>query len=277
MPQRAGLSPISRCPISFLPGRPQKPPPGQPEFVETPADYLKQPAIERLAVEGGKLYAQYRGPLAAIEQAFGVPPGILLAIYGRETDYGHVADTHDAIQVLATQAYYGKRKDIFALEFLLALKILDEGKIARPAMKSSWAGAMGLTQFLPSDYLKYAVTSSTPAAPTSGPRCPMRLPRRRSSSSATAGSAACIGPMRCIRRPGSTARSAPDDTLPIAQWLKRGFVPAYGRVISPAEQAQPASLLQPAGLYGLSFLPRRTISPSSNITSPTSTCCSLAI
>ena len=152
-----GLEPDLTLPALVLPGRPQKPPPGQPEFVEMLADYVKQSAIERLAVEGRKLYAQYRGPLAAIEQEFGVRPALRPAIYGRETDYCHVADTHDAIQVLATQAYYGKRKDKSAQEFLLALKILDEGKITRPAMKSSWAGAMGLTQILPSDYLKYAV------------------------------------------------------------------------------------------------------------------------
>ena len=96
-------------------------------------------------------------PLTAIERETGVPASIVLAIFGRETDYGHVADTRDAIRVLATQAYYGKRKDKFTQEFLLALKILDEGKITLAAMKSSWAGAMGLTQFLPSDYLKYAV------------------------------------------------------------------------------------------------------------------------
>ncbi len=59
--------------------------------------------------------------------------------------------------MLATQAYLGKRKDKFREEFLFALKILDEGKVKLADMKSSWAGAMGLTQFLPSDYLKYAV------------------------------------------------------------------------------------------------------------------------
>ena len=250
-----GLEPDLALPDLVLPGRPQKPPPGQPEFVETPADYLKQPAIERLAVEGRKLYAQYGDPLAAIERQFGVPPGIVLAIYGRETDYGHVADTHDAIQVLATQAYYGKRKDKFAQEFLLALKILDDGKIARPAMKSSWAGAMGLTQFLPSDYLKYAVDFDGDG----------RADIWRSVPDALASTAKQLldkGWQRGVHwayevhPPAGVdcTTGVPDDTLPIAQWLKRGFVPAYGRVISPAEQAQPASLLQPAGLYGPSFL-----------------------
>ena len=46
----------------------------------------------------------------------------------------------------------------------------------------------------------------------------------------------------------------PDNTLPIGDWLKRGFVPAYGGNLSAAERAEPASLLQPAGLYGPSFL-----------------------
>ncbi len=59
--------------------------------------------------------------------------------------------------MLATQAYLGKRKDQFLNEFLLALKILQRGQIKLADMKSSWAGAMGLTQFMPSDYLKYAV------------------------------------------------------------------------------------------------------------------------
>ena len=250
-----GLEPDLALPDLVLPGRPQKPPPGQPEFVETPADYLKQPAIERLAVEGRKLYAQYRGPLAAIEREFGVPPGIVLAIFGRETDYGHVADTHDAIQVLATQAYYGKRKEKFAQEFLLALKILDEGKIARPAMKSSWAGAMGLTQFLPSDYLKYAVDFEHTGRADIWTSVPDAL---ASAAKQLVGDGWQRGVHWAyeVHPPANVdcTIGVPDYTLPIAQWLKRGFVPAYGRVIAPAEQAEPASLLQPAGLYGPSFL-----------------------
>src|SRR5277367_191080 len=148
-----GLEPDLTLPDLVLPGRPERPPPGQPEFVQTPADYIKQPAIESLAALGRKLLDQYRAPLAAIERQFGVPPAVILAIFGRETDYGRAADTHSAIRVLATQAYLGKRKEKFQQEFLLALKILERGDIKLADMKSSWAGAMGLTQFMPSDYL----------------------------------------------------------------------------------------------------------------------------
>ena len=152
-----GLEPDFTLPDLVLPGRPERPAAGQPEFVTTPADYLKEPAIERLAGEARKLKEQYRAPLDAIERQFGVPATIVLAIFGRETDFGRTADARNAIRVLATQAYLGRRKEQFLTEFLLALKIVDQGQIKLADMKSSWAGAMGLTQFLPSDYLKYAV------------------------------------------------------------------------------------------------------------------------
>ena len=250
-----GLEPDLTLPDLVLPGVAQKPPPGQPEFVETPADYLKEPAIERLAAQGRKLFQQYRVPLNAIERQFGVPPAVLLAIFGRETDYGRAADSHNAIRVLATQAYLGKRKEQFRNEFLLALKILDEGKITLADMKSSWAGAMGLTQFLPSDYLKYAVDfegtgkadiwNSVPDALASAAKQLVDKGWQRGVHWAYE-----------VRPPANVdcTVGVPEYTLPIGDWLKRGFVPAYGRTLSAVERAEPASLLQPAGLYGPSFL-----------------------
>ena len=250
-----GLEPDLTLPDLVLPGQAQKPPPGQPEFVETPADYLKEPAIERLAMQGRNLDLQYRGPLTAIERQFGVPPAILLAIFGRETDYGRVADTRNAIRVLATQAYYGKRKEKFGQEFLLALKILDGGKIALADMKSSWAGAMGLTQFLPSDYLKYAVDFAGTGYADIWKSVPDAL---ASAAKQLVGKGWQPGLRWAyeVHPPADVdcTIGVPEYTLPIAEWLKRGFVPAYGRVLSPVEQDETASLLQPAGLYGPSFL-----------------------
>jgi lytic murein transglycosylase len=250
-----GLEPDLTLPDLVLPGRPQRPPPGQPEFVQTPADYIKEPAIDRLAVQGRKLYDQYRVPLAAIERQFGVDPPIVLAIFGRETDYGRAADRHDAIRVLATQAFLGQRKDQFRNEFLLALKILDQGQIKLADMKSSWAGAMGLTQFLPSDYLKYAVDFDGDGRADIWNSVPDAL-------ASAAKQLAAKGWQRGlhwayeVRAPVivDCTLGVPENILPIGDWLKRGFVPAYGRALSAAERAEPASLLQPAGLYGPSFL-----------------------
>jgi len=250
-----GLEPDLSLPDLVLPGRPEKPPPGQPEFVQTPADYLKEPTIERLAAQGRKLFDQYRATLGAIERQFGVDPTVVLAIFGRETDYGRARDTHNAIRVLATQAYLGKRKDKFREEFLLALKILDEGHIKLADMRSSWAGAMGLTQFLPSDYLKYAVDfdgdgradiwNSVPDALASAAKQLLDKGWQRDLRWAYE-----------VRAPKNVdcTTGVPENTQPLGEWLARGFVPAYGRSLSPAERREPASLLQPAGLYGPAFL-----------------------
>jgi lytic murein transglycosylase len=250
-----GLEPDLTLPDLALPGRPERPPPGQPEFVQTPADYIKEPAIERLAAQGRKLSDQYRPTLAAIERQFGVDPTIVLAIFGRETDYGRARDQRSAIRVLATQAYLGKRKEQFRNEFLLALKILEEGRIQSADMKSSWAGAMGLTQFLPSDYLKYAVDFDGDGRADIWNSVPDAL-------ASAAKQLLAKGWQRGLRwayevHPPDNVDctiGVPENTLPIGEWLKRGFVPAYGRTLSAEERAESASLLQPAGLYGPSFL-----------------------
>ena len=78
----------------------------------------------------------------------------MLAIWGRETDYGRYRLPYDTLRVVATQAYVGRRKDQYRGEFILALKILGEGAVTRKDFRSSWAGATGLTQFLPSEYLQ---------------------------------------------------------------------------------------------------------------------------
>jgi lytic murein transglycosylase len=253
-----GMEPDLSLPDLVLPGKPQTPPRGQAEFVQTPADYLKESTIAGLAQHGRKLLEQYRAPLGAIEQQFGVDPTIVLAIFGRETDYGRSRDTLSAIRVLATQAYVGKRKEKFQEEFLLALKILDQGRIKLADMRSSWAGAMGLTQFLPSDYFKYGVDldgdgradiwNSVPDALASAAKQLVDKGWQRG-----------LGWAYEVHPPADVdcTIGVPEHTLPIGDWVQRGFVPAYGRQLSAAERAEPASLLQPAGLYGPAFLTPR--------------------
>ena len=250
-----GLEPDLALPDLILPNRPEKPGQGQAEFVLTPADYLKEPMIAGLADHGRKLYDQYRPALAGIEREFGVDPTIVLAIFGRETDYGREHDTRNAIRVLATQAYLGKRREKFREEFVDALKILDDGRVKLEDMRSSWAGAMGLTQFMPSDYLKYAVDFDGDGRADIWNSVPDAL---ASAAKQLVGEGWQRGVHWAyeVHPPANVdcTMGVPEHTLPIGEWLKRGFVPAYGRKLSPAELAETASLLQPAGLYGPSFL-----------------------
>jgi lytic murein transglycosylase len=250
-----GLEPDLSLPDLIIPGRPERPSGGQAEFVQTPADYLKEASFERLAAHGRKLLEQHRGTLVAIEQQFGVPGPVLLAIWGRETDFGRAKDSRSAIRVLATQAYLGRRKDQFRQEFLLGLKMLEEGDIKLADMKSSWAGAMGLTQFIPSDYFRYGVDfdgdgrrniwTSVPDALASAAKQLVDKGWQRGAPWAIE-----------VRAPHNVdcTTGVPDNTRPISEWLRLGFVPAYGRKLRAEELGDPASLLQPAGLYGPSFL-----------------------
>jgi len=252
-----GLEPDLSLPDLVIPGRPQRTP-GQAEFVETPADYLKEPAIERLAAQGRKLYAQYRPALTTIRQLFGVDPAIVLAIYGRESDFGRARDTRSAIRVLATQAYLGKRKDKFREEFVFALQILQQGRITLADMKSSWAGAMGLPQFLPSDYLKYGVDIDRRGYPDIWNSVPDAL---ASAAKQLLGEGWQPGLHWAyeVHPPANVdcTIGVPQHTMPLGEWLRRGYVPAYGEKIPAAAQAEPASLVQVAGLYGPSFLATR--------------------
>lgn len=104
---------------------------------------------------GRRAYAEQRPRLAVIERDTGVPEAIAVAIWGHETDYGAVMGNYDLVRSLATLAYEGRRRALFAGEFVAALRMLDRG-VPRERLKGSWAGALGGPQFLPSVYLRLA-------------------------------------------------------------------------------------------------------------------------
>src|SRR5712671_4999294 len=250
-----GLEPDFSLPDLALPGRLEAPQPGQAEFVRTPADYLKESTISRLAAQGAKLRQQYRVALDGIEQRFGVPAGVVLAIWGRETDFGNYKLPHSAIRVLATQAYAGKRKDMFRQEFLLALKMMEEGDVRPADLRSSWGGAMGLTQFLPSEFYKHAVDFDGDGHRDIWHSVPDAL-ASAAKQLADKGWQSGLRWAYEVRAPASVdcTSGVPEVTKPIGEWLREGFVPVRGQKLSATEQSQPASLLQPEGIYGPSFL-----------------------
>lgn len=107
---------------------------------------------------GQALMRTHQATLQRIEQRFGVPPPILIAIWGLETNYG--ADSSGKFSIvrsLATLAYDCRRSDFFTGHLLDALRIVDRGDLTPAQMRGGWAGEIGHTQFLPSGYYKYAV------------------------------------------------------------------------------------------------------------------------
>jgi membrane-bound lytic murein transglycosylase B len=104
---------------------------------------------------GRVAYQEQRGRLARIEREMGVPESVMVAIWGHETNYGNVMGNFDLPRALASLAYEGRRRDLFAGEFIATLQMVDRG-VPLYQMKGSWAGAFGGSQFLPSVYLRLA-------------------------------------------------------------------------------------------------------------------------
>lgn len=112
--------------------------------------------VDAARIAGGRReYAALAGQLAQVERRYGVPGEILIAIWGHETNYGSYTGNFDLLRSLATLAYEGRRRDLFATEFVDALKMMDRG-VSRSRLVGSWAGAFGNPQFLPSVYLRVA-------------------------------------------------------------------------------------------------------------------------
>ncbi|MFD1302374.1 lytic murein transglycosylase [Methylobacterium marchantiae] len=129
----------------------------QGEFGRPVWDYLVGAVSPGRIARGRSQAARLSNTLAAIEARTGVPRWIILAFWGVESDFGASGGTVPTIRALATLAQARFRGTLFRDELLDALTILQRGDIAPEAMKGSWAGAMGQTQFLPSTFLKHAV------------------------------------------------------------------------------------------------------------------------
>jgi lytic murein transglycosylase len=106
---------------------------------------------------GANMLKQYGSVLSRIEQSYGVPGEILVAIWGLETDFGVNTGKFPTIRSLATLAYDCRRAEMFRGELMDALRIIERGDLAASEMRGAWAGEIGQTQFMPSSYIKFAV------------------------------------------------------------------------------------------------------------------------
>ncbi len=131
---------------------------------------------------GADMLKKYGSVLSRIEQSYGVPGEVLVAIWGLETDYGVNTGKFATLRSLATLAYDCRRAETFRAELMDALRIIERGDLAPSELRGAWAGEIGQTQFMPSNYIKYAVDAR-----------PMYWHRPRTTLPATAGSGARTG------------------------------------------------------------------------------------
>jgi lytic murein transglycosylase len=128
----------------------------QKVFSQTFEEFSGRMVPPRLS-RGSNMLKQYGSVLGRIEQAYGVPGEIIVAIWGLETDYGANIGKFQTVRALASLAYDCRRSDMFKTELMDALRIIERGDVPPQDLKGAWAGEIGQTQFMPSSYIKYAV------------------------------------------------------------------------------------------------------------------------
>ena len=225
----------------------------QPEFVKQVWSYLDTAVSDDRVSHGRQMVTAYAATLAADDQRFGVPREILVAIWGMESNYGTAMGNFNMFEALATLAYDGPRTDYARKELIDALKMEEQEKLAPSEMLSSWAGAFGQTQFVPSAFLAHAVDGDG-----DGKRDLWHSPPDALAS--TASLLADAGWERgnlCeyeVTLPADFDYSLADgDTArPVAQWKKLGVTKVTGAALSKSEE--PAAIYLPAGARGPAFL-----------------------
>ena len=226
----------------------------QAEF-GSPGNYFNRGSIEAATTVGRQMAARHDATLQAVERATGVPGRIILAIWGRESAYGRVDIPHDVFEVLGTKGFMSTRADYFTDELVAALRIAEAGHVPEGAMRSSWAGALGQPQFMPSSFLDHAADGDGDG--------------RADIWGSEADTIASIGTY--LDRHGwvrgrdwgfevavppsvSCTLEGPDQGRPIAGWEAMGIRRINGKPFPEHERQAEGYLLMPAGRYGPAFI-----------------------
>ncbi|MGL4239884.1 MAG: lytic murein transglycosylase, partial [Beijerinckiaceae bacterium] len=142
--------------LTFDPG-PGRASGGQGEFQRPFWDYVNG-AVSPARISAGKAAAgRAEGALTWVRSNLGVDRGVVMGIWGMESNFGAGMGSSDVLRSTASLAFQGTRGDFYRQQFVAALKILEGGHVTRQGLVGSWAGAMGQPQFIPTSFLKYAI------------------------------------------------------------------------------------------------------------------------
>lgn len=252
----AGVTINWKLPDLVIPGeKPTTPKEQKQAEFGAPGKYFNAKTMASVTGGGQARYSQYGSLLKKIEQRYGVPGRIVLAIWGRESGFGTVRIPYNAFEVLGTKAFMATRKDMFRKELIAALEIASKGYIDEGAMKSSWAGALGQPQFMPTSYLKHAVDFDGDGKRDIWNSVPDTL--------ASIANYLALHGWRKDRDWGyevdvpetvSCSLEGPDQGKPVAEWAKLGITRANGKAFPANELKGEGFLLMPAGRFGPAFI-----------------------
>jgi lytic murein transglycosylase len=130
---------------------------GQRVFGQIFTEFAGRMAAPYRMQQGQARIKTYAAAFARAEKEYGVPPAVIAAFWGLESDFGADIGHLPTLRSLVSLAYDCRRSQMFVDETIAALKIIDRGDLTPSEMVGSWAGELGQTQFLPSRYFNYAV------------------------------------------------------------------------------------------------------------------------
>lgn len=241
-------------PDLIIPGNPDLERQSQAEF-RAPASYFAPGGLTGAVEIGRQMAARHATPLAQIEQQTGVPGHIILSIWGRESSYGRAAVPHDAFEILGTKGFMSKRAAYFTEELIFALRMLEEDLATRDQMRSSWAGALGQPQFMPSSYFAYATDGDGDGRADIWQSEPDTLWSIASYLKQFGWNAGRDWGFEVVVPPAvSCASEGPDNGRPIQQWLALDIARVSGRPFPNPEIDEVGYLLMPAGRNGPAFI-----------------------
>ena len=224
----------------------------QPEFNRTVWSYLDNAVSPQRITKGQGKLLQLRPQRDALSARYGVPTEILVAIWGMESNYGGYVGDIPTIDALATLGFEGRREAWARGQLLAALKILQNGDIDRAQMIGSWAGAMGQTQFLPSNFLAYAVDADGDGRRDIWGSVPDVMASTANFLASSGWKAGQPWGLEVTLPPGFDYARADDAVrLPASAWATEG-VQSMNRTPLPA--LTDSSILLPAGARGPAFL-----------------------
>ncbi|ABD86937.1 lytic murein transglycosylase [Rhodopseudomonas palustris] len=227
---------------------------GQRVFGQVFTEFAGRMAANYRMQQGQAMIKTHARAFARAEQDYGVPPAVIAAFWGLESDFGANMGKLPTLRSLVSLAYDCRRAKMFEAETIAALKIIDRGDLAPSEMIGSWAGELGQTQFLPTHYFNYAVDYDG-----DGRRDMLRSPADVIGSTANYianGLKWRRGEpwLQEVRVSGNVPWDQADLTIrhPRAQWAQWGVAYADGRPLP--NDNMPASLLLPMGRNGPAFL-----------------------
>ena len=252
----AGVSINWKLPDLVIPGETPSTPKAQKQAeFGAPGKYFNARTVSAVTSGGQARYGQYASLLKRIERKYGVPGQILLAVWGRESGFGTVKIPYNVYEVLGTKAYLATRKDMFRKELIAALEIVSKGYIDESGMKSSWAGALGQSQFMPTSYLKHAVDFDGDgkrdiwnSVPDTLGSIANYLKLHGWQKGRDWGFEVNVPPAI------SCSLEGPDQGRAIAEWAKLGITRISGKPFPANELRGEGFLLMPAGRYGPAFI-----------------------